>query len=162
MSTPTKQAPPVTAAKAAQAPTAPPASLPVDRKQRTSLPPVDFSDVSVSDGGVIKQDRKSALDGTPVRGWVKESRDNGNKVKTIQVKTTGVDTLKGMIQRAAGELDAGVRFGVAVALADKPGYSALPFATKDKKVVDMSEAAVAARKATRAANKAAKQSVAGK
>lgn len=151
MSTPTatKTSPPVKAA--------PPV---VARKPRTTLPPVDFSDVTAVDGGVVKQDRKSALDGTPVRGWVKESRDNGDKVKTIQVKTPGVDTLKSLIQRAAQELDCGVKFGKAVALADKPGYSGLPFATKNRAAIDMSPEAVAARKALRAANKAAKSGAA--
>ena len=145
MSTPTKVVPPVKAS--------PPV---VARKPRTTLPAVDFSEVTAVDGGEVKQDRKSALDGTPVRGWVKESRDNGNKVKTIQVKTPGVDTLKSMIQRAAQEIGCGVKFGQAVALKDKPGYSGLPFATKDRANIDMSVEAVAARKAKRAANKAAK------
>lgn len=139
-----------------------PATAVSDRKPRTSLPPVDFSDVSATDGGEVRQDRKSALDGTPVRGWVKDSRDNGNKVKTIQIKTAGIDTLKSLIQRAAQEAGHGVKFGAAVALKDKPGYSGLSFATKDRAQIDMTPEAVAARSATRKANKEAKAKAAGK
>lgn len=146
MSTPTKQAP-----VKATAPSAAPA-----RKPRTTLPPVDFSEVSATDGGLVRQDRKSALDGTPVRDWVKDSRDNGNKVKTIQIKTANIPTLKSLIQRAASEAGHGVKFGAETAIADKPGYSALPFATKDRAKVDMSPEAVKARSDKRAANKLAK------
>lgn len=128
------------------------------RKPRSTLPPVDFADVVATDGGVVRQDRKTALDGTPVRGWVAGSRNNGNKTMTIAAKTPQVDTLKSLIQRAAQEIGCGVKFGTPiVAIKDRPGYSALVFATKDRANVDMSDEAVAARKAKRAATKAAKE-----
>lgn len=124
-----------------------------------------FSGLSVEDGGTVGQVRTSSLDGTPVRDWVKDSRSKRDatsatgdgSIKTIgPVPEDSVDTLKNLIVRAAAEAKHGVRFGKPVAVKGQRGKVSFSFQTKDKKNIDMSAEAVAARKATRAANKAAK------
>lgn len=110
------------------------------RKPRQARVDVDFSAVQVVDGGAV---RKDPLAGTPVVGWVRDSRSNGNKAKTVVIPTPAVDTIQSLIRLAAARDDHGVSFGKPVGVKDRPGYSALPFAAKDKNTRKPKEAATA-------------------
>lgn len=153
----TKQAP-TTPSKAAPAgPSTPVATAP---KPKVTL---DFSQVTAGLGEpgekiVNARGGVNPLDGTPVRQWVAQSNTEGRMVKA-QVPTAAVDAVKSLVRRAADEIGKGVRFGQAAPVQGKTGVVVLPFEVKIKKVMDTSPEAVAARKAKRAENKAAKGTV---
>lgn len=101
------------------------------------------------------------LDKTPVRDWVKQSDDAQDPEKLgrlvrVTVPTAAIEQVKTLIRAAGAELSRGIRFGSALSVKDRDGFSTLPFQTKVKKDIDMSPEAVKARSAKRAENKAAK------
>lgn len=145
-----------TATKSVPAKVAAPAAGPVAAKAAVpAVAPLDLTGATVSDGGTIRQDRTSELDKYPqITEWIKQSRADGNKVKTISVLTGGVPKLVSLLHRAASVQNVGVRVGKPEVLKDKAGYSALSFVTKDPVPDDVK----AARKIERAKRKADKAS----
>lgn len=141
MTTATKEAP-----KAATAP-APAAKPELDLTKLTAIEGGNF----VQNRGRGKVDR---LEGTPIRGWVKTSREAGNKPMTVPVPKDAFKTVASLIRLAGAEQKVGIRIGNPLPITNDPNRVALVFKTADPR--DMSPEAVAKRATAKAKRDAKK------
>lgn len=124
-------------------------------KTRNTKPVMDFSSLAAPKAAELpKSGNGGMLAGTPFVGWVRESRDNGNKGRETTVPVAAVTQVVYLLRQAAAELGCGIRVVPGPA---KNGSVVVKFQAKDKrKHTPATPEQLAERKAKREAAKAAK------